>query len=93
MGAILASCTSYMSESLFEICKLGEELVPKLVELFRHKEATQYIKEAILQFFEIEIFLHDKITKSSGWLNSLNLVMDTLMDELKTISFEKYCVK
>ena len=93
LGAILASCTSYMSESLFEICKLGEELVPKLVELFRHKEATQYIKEAILQFFEIEIFLHDKITKSSGWLNSLNLVMDTLMDELKTISFEKYCVK
>lgn len=82
-----------MSECLFEICKLGEEIVPKLLELFRHKEATQYVKETALQIIEIQVFLHKKITKSSHWLNLLNLVLDTLLDELKTISFEKYFSK
>ena len=91
LGCILASCSSYTNEALFEICKLGEEITPKLIEIFRHKNSNQFIKESIANFFEIQIILHRKITKVSisTWEKCLQPILDTLLDELNLLTYQK----
>lgn len=91
LGCILASCSTYANEALFEICKLGEEISPKLIEIFRHKNSNQQIKESIADFFEIQICLHRKITTVpvTAWEKLLQPILDTLLDELNMLTYQK----
>ena len=91
LGCILASCSGYMDEALFEICKLGEEITPKLIELFENKNATQQIKETIIQILQIQVYLHTKLTKEvpTTWTNLSYFLLEKILDELNGLSYQR----
>lgn len=80
-----------MDEALYEICKLGEEITPKLIEIFQHKQASQQMKETIIYFWQIQIHLHKDITTESGvqWNSLFKSIVDTVLDELHGLSYQR----
>jgi len=44
VGSILACFSNYSFDSLFEICKLGDEISLKLNDIFSQKQTPQNIK-------------------------------------------------
>jgi hypothetical protein len=93
LGCILAACSTYMNEALFEICKLGDEITPKLAELFANKHASQQIKETVLQFFQVQVYLHRKLARtgsvSGAWKGHVKCILETVLDELNGLSYQR----
>ena len=41
---LFTTCKHFSFESILQICKLGEELIFKLIEIYNHRQATIVIK-------------------------------------------------
>jgi hypothetical protein len=86
-----------MKEALFEICKLGDEIAPKLIEIFANKHSSQQIKETIIQVFQVQVFLHTKLAGSGSvndtWNRNLKSIFETVLDELNGLSYQKIFAK
>ena len=97
LGCILAACSTYMNEALFEMCKLGDEITPKLVELFANKHASQQIKETVIQFFQVQVYLHTKLSRTGSvneaWKGNLKCILETILDELNVLSYQRIFAK
>lgn len=55
LGSILACFSSYSCDCLFELCKLGDEISPKLNELFASKQTPQSIKVKVISIYFFSI--------------------------------------